>query len=1005
MFSRLTHAAIAFAVTAVLYQVYVLVAVPFLEPPILKAKFERQLAAEELQAAREPLHKHRAIFAEVFPAGHWTLTRPPKTLASDEAMVVLDDYRAENNGQVRVTRCAILFFPTERIPGQPAPRDVVVLEAPHGAVLQLDEDFQPDLGGFGRLQWGKLLGEITVRSDMHEPGPEDDLLLTTRDLDINEDLIRTDADVKMRLGPHWGQGRVLEIRLLSIERGRADSMSPSIGGIDSLEILQEVEAQLDPGALQLIANEKEPPDEQQPPVNISAAGRFQYHFGQNKASFSNRVKIEQVHSSSLRDQVRCQQLNIYFAGRQDTVSTPSDEQTESVGARTQALAGLRPGLIETLGSTAEPVIVDLPSQQALARCQRMRIEVEPRRVTFDRGGKVMLSYQGSEIHAPQIRYQAPPEGASYQVGELLAAGNGWIRSAESEDPEQGPFEARWMDALRLSRVDGAPVLSLRGRPRLTLEGVGRLFANDLDLYLRERAADGSEDELLPAEVVPRRLVATGKVVVDTAELQGEVNQLEIDVDYAPHGLMLSSPDGNDSAAKPRFASGGASGNRIYHAEGDKLKGLVTVRDKHPEVSQLDLHGKVRFRETSLDDSSDKPLEVQAEEVQISDADSPHAEIALAGQPATITAAGMSIQTERLKIHRGESRATIETPGELQLPLTRDFSGKPLSAPRPLTVRWQGGMQLEHDQITFRDKVSVASVDALLDTARLVITLSEPIQFDGAVNQAQTDVAQIECRGGVNVLFNQRDEMGLTSRQVMYLEESLLANLHTGLLRGTGPGEVESVHLSNGASPVANLTGAGPQPNITPAASSRGGGQRLQFLRVEFSRGLIGNLHRKQVEAVGNVHTVYGPVDSWQQRLMMSYSGRPQPETVWITSDRLGVVESPMARMQRAKSGLGPIELYANGDVTIEGPVGERGMFTAHADAATFDQQKTLFVLTGKPGEPATLTHQQYEGAPFSEQSFERFSYNLTTREVRVKPIRSEILQRDPAQKDNSRNPR
>ena len=57
------------------------------------------------------------------------------------------------------------------------------------------------------MQWARLLGEITVRSDMQEPGPQDDLLLKTRDLYVNQDLIRTDAEVEMRLGPHWGRGK------------------------------------------------------------------------------------------------------------------------------------------------------------------------------------------------------------------------------------------------------------------------------------------------------------------------------------------------------------------------------------------------------------------------------------------------------------------------------------------------------------------------------------------------------------------------------------------------------------------------------------------------------------------------------------------------------------------------------------------------------------------------------------------------------------------------------
>ena len=58
-----------------------------------------------------------------FPVGHWTLTQPPKTFETGNAMIVLDDYEPGDNGQVRVTKCVILFFPRPRERGEPPPRD------------------------------------------------------------------------------------------------------------------------------------------------------------------------------------------------------------------------------------------------------------------------------------------------------------------------------------------------------------------------------------------------------------------------------------------------------------------------------------------------------------------------------------------------------------------------------------------------------------------------------------------------------------------------------------------------------------------------------------------------------------------------------------------------------------------------------------------------------------------------------------------------------------------
>src|SRR5690606_923538 len=106
-------------------------------------------------------------------------------------------------------------------------------------------------------------------------------------------------------------------------------------------------------------------------------------------------------------------------------------------------------------------------------------------------------------------------------------------------------------------------------------------------------------------------------------------------------------------------------------------------------------------------------------------------------------------------------------------------------------------------------------------------------------------------------------------------------------------------------------------------------QKLRFMRVEFDRGVRGNLHRRQVSLLGNVQAVVGPVDSWQQRLETTLHGMPRPETVWITSQELSLSESPLARTISENS-FGPVELVAREKVTIEGLAGERGLFTAHA---------------------------------------------------------------------------
>ena len=219
MLQRLTHAAISFAIVVVVYQVYVLVAVPFLEPQWSGQAVARSSTYGQHVRVRTTPHKYRQLLSAYFPADHWCLREPPKTFENGRAMVVLDDYHPQDNGQVRVDRMLILFFPQPRVPGSAPPRDAIVLEAPAGAVLQMDKSLRSGPTTGAKMQWGKLPGKIVIRSDMRAPGPRDDFYLVTRDLQITEQMIRTDAEVDLRIGPHQGHGRQLELRLLPSDQG------------------------------------------------------------------------------------------------------------------------------------------------------------------------------------------------------------------------------------------------------------------------------------------------------------------------------------------------------------------------------------------------------------------------------------------------------------------------------------------------------------------------------------------------------------------------------------------------------------------------------------------------------------------------------------------------------------------------------------------------------------------------------------------------------------------
>jgi hypothetical protein len=659
----------------------------------------------------------------------------------------------------------------------------------------------------------------------------------------------------------------------------------------------------------------------------------------------------------------------------------------------------------------------------------LRIDFIQRQVVLDRGDEVALNYRGAEIRAPMVQYELPPKESIQRLGLMAArGGGGWLSAAPDPRRPGEILKVRWTQSMQMVRRGGQTVLVLDGRPRVEMLGVGTLWSDQLELYLRETLAAADEKPTgqggaLPSTIQAERLVATGNVGIESAELNGKVNQLDLRIlnpvaqpavgqvaspatTGPPTRAAGSAPAGSNAPTPPGmpalFAGQRNSGpRRTYFITGRVLEIDAVVRDRRPQVAAIRVDGSVDFQETTPGAAGDAPLRILAEHLNVTDADAADAKIEIRGGDATgalpaglaqISARGTVLRAAALAVNRGTSQAWINSPGEVQMLMTRDATGQPLAAPQQLRITWRDSMQLNRDRLTFKGNVFVEHADGWLRTERLIVVLTTPVQFDGAGAGNSPEAAQLECWEGVTAKFEQRDAAGaVTSHQHIRLE-SFVVNQITGAIRGDGEGHLDSVHLSKGggswlvmADPV--RTPGSPPKTVEREASP--GPPQLRHLSIDFVRGVDGNIHAPQrVRVFGDVRTIYGPIQAWDQRLEMNAGGSPGKDTFWITCDSLEVTESPLSRLQaptddgkRRKFGL--IELKAEGHVVIEGEHPERGVFTLRGHQATYDQAKTVFMLKGDPSARATITYQQFLGGPFQTQSARDWSYNQTTGDATV----------------------
>ena len=234
-----------------------------MEPPLKVREGRRANGQLNIADGHHVVTNFNCCCGIIFPKVIGRKQLPPKVFASSDerAMLVLDAYKrlelpAENGQadaddkaesaaavQIKIDRFALLIFPTPPREGITPPQDAIILEAPQGAVLQFD-DFRPEQGRIGQITRGQFPGRITIRSNMHDPGPDDDLLVETADLEMNTRRLFSISPVRFRMGQNVGAGQGLEIHFLADEHVQPHDTGLKFAGLDSLEIDREVRMRL-----------------------------------------------------------------------------------------------------------------------------------------------------------------------------------------------------------------------------------------------------------------------------------------------------------------------------------------------------------------------------------------------------------------------------------------------------------------------------------------------------------------------------------------------------------------------------------------------------------------------------------------------------------------------------------------------------------------------------------------------------------------------------------------
>jgi hypothetical protein len=962
MFRRILRSTIVLAVVIAGYQAYALLAVPLMEPS-LAVREHRLITEQEVHDSKDSISKYQRLLKNYFPENHWSQLQPPKVFASgtEQVMLVIDDYTRRPVGkdkedftQVDIKRMAIVMFPTPPHGEIVAPRDAIILEANQGAHLVFD-DFHPELGRIGQITRGDFPGPIVIHSDMREPGPQDDLLIETSDLQMNTKLLYTAAPVRFRMGETVGSGRELEIRFMADEHAQSKDTGLKIAGFDSLEIRREFQMRMQlntdslvPGkkpepaakptpqakstnpSVQVAGATKPAPAAPKPPVDVTCTGPFTFDFVRYVASVDKDVVVRQLNPDGPADQLNCNQLDIHFAPKplppdakeQPVVVDPGKKQQRDLG-RLEAAA------IIALG---HPAVAISPSKQAEARGERIQIALRERRMRIEGGSDTKLTSGPNVLQAPVIDYEEPDPDSTSQIGRFRATGPGSLHYVTDPTKPDQVFQAAWQTSVQLGRDKGQPVVVMEGRPELAFAAAGSLIGDQVRLYLREldgnaaagfavggasgKGSSSDGDKQKQSRLAPDRLIAVGHVEIASPQMAGRTQQLIANFQIQPEVPAAPAGSGGQPAAAGKAApDGGASKKdaapkndppqQMYQVVADQMQLAVLLKGQNAVPSTLACDGNIVVRQVSQVAANQQPTEVRGSQLFVDKLDTKTPHITLRG-------AGVGAGANNSNNPAGNKLAQLTSKGVTLLVDAIEMDGRDNHAmsdgPGDAIVLMDHDLQGNASatptpvKIHWQNGLRFDGQTIALDRDVVVSTADSTMHCDRLLARLAAPVQFGQHVEQTTTSFSQIDCEGQVNIEnisrdaggVTSHDRAQLGHLTINQQTGDFRGEGPGVIRSTRFGAAMDPTAAQPGAKPQTAAAPAADASKLHFLRVDFHTGLDGNMYTRELTFHDRVRTVYGPVDSWEQELDLTRPESLPMESMTLACDDLQLNENPLA---------------------------------------------------------------------------------------------------------------
>lgn len=1026
MFSRLKRTAISFLAVLLAFGVYRIAAEPLVDPRQEDKRMPKATAAEPVPLAQQ---NRLGPYLRFFPEGSWERNNP-MVMESNTAKVVIGKYevgdgRGLNRNQLKLEPCTLIFLPDGEAETINNRQRVIVMRTER-AILQFENEIDMRTGQLGKLIGGDIPGPVTIYSAATRPEGGDDLVVEASNLKMAGNEIFSLDPVKFRFGPSYGSGRELKITLLPGQGGN-NSIAPSVGGIQDFKLMREVQMHLQPSETGIIPGdeqERQKLADRNQPVDIRCSGPFTFDMVTYVAEFQDEVVMWRASRLQRNDSLTASLCSIYFGER---ALTPAEKKARDAKAKEQPKTGeanatgqrmprLVPQKFEARGN---PVVLDAPSNGVNAVGNYMLYDAPSGRISLqatEGANPVHLNIRDArdgtaralEAEARTLHFQTPPKDRA--IGKLYSEGPGWLRATPEDDPERQIY-ATWQKKIELRPEQNQenPLLEehllwIVGNPHVEYTGDGQIDADEqICLWLNElpasalppsasqRAAQsagrsGSLSNDVRARVRPARMRATGNVHLESRQLDGDFEDLQIwfraTDPIAAANRAPRDPNRPRTPGQPRDRNTPRDADH-YKVVCRQLNAELVPKGSRTEIAYAKLVDNVRFEQTPEKMGQPSPLAIEGHWLELRDADTPRRNVVVSGdgnKPAVIAAEGMTMRGAMVNLDTASNRMWIGGPGTMNLVQQPRAPGQVQTAsatnqPRdafnfggsgPVQIDWQQGMDFDGRTVRFlggvvarqnaQNAAQSTNSEMSIRTEQMDATLDSQFNFNSTRRPEKRPEVEWFVAHGKALLDNRSFKMGQpVAVDHMELTE-LTMNRINGATQAQGPGFMKSWRYGQ----KQDLSSFGGSPaGARPAnAATKPPEYQITYSQIEFRNGLTGKVLENHLEITFHeqVRGIFGAVPDWNKE---HSDETPQPGKMVIHGDRLTALQ-----MGRAADNSMPIQVEIVGNAHFEGMSEDGALLTAMGHQINYDQAKDFLVLRGYgPRNPAKIIQQDRIGAP------------------------------------------